>query len=180
MVPYRLSLSFFCFLLLLLSSCFGGGVDKKGSVSGYKSGVVVTEGGSFRVGPLPSDWVRRPFGYKAILFVHRTKRSSIGVDAFCKRSFDDAPLEVLTRQLFYDLTDQHTLAQREVQLDGRQALRTTLSGRLDGAPVMLDVVVLKMNECLFDFFYVSSPGQYADDVAQFESFTSGFKYVKGP
>ena len=166
--------------VLLMTSCFGGGVDKKGSVTGYGSGVVATEGGSFRVGPLQSDWVRRPFGYKAILLVHRGKKSSIGVDAFCKRSFDDAPLTGLTRQLFYDLTDQRTLMQKGVELDGRQALRTTLSGRLDGASVMLDVVVLKMNECLFDFFYVSSPGQYADDVAHFESFYGGFQYVKGP
>lgn len=171
---------FLLLLLISLSGCFGGGVDKRGSVIGYRKGVVKTEGGHFRVGILPSTWKRKKLSYRAILFTNKIHNSSIGVDAFCKGSFDDAPLNVLTNQLFYGMTDQKKPVQKDVVLDGREALRTTIKGKIDGADVVLDVVVLKMNECVFDFQYVSRPDDYKEGVSDFETFYGGFQYIKGP
>lgn len=168
------------FLVFFFFSCFGGGVEKRGSVKSYRNGLVMTEGGRFRVGPLPAEWKRTSFSYRAILFNHAEKNRTITVSAFCKGSFDDAPLQVLTNQLLYNVTGQKQRTRKSLMLDGREALRTVVAGRVDGALVMLDAVALKMNECVFDFVYVSQPEDYESGVSDFEGFYGGFKYLQGP
>lgn len=167
-------------LILIFSSCFGGGVDKRGSVIGYRNGVVQTEGGSFRIGGLPAGWIRKTFSYRAVLFVHESLNASISVNSFCKGSFDDGPLEALSRQIFYGVTEQKIRQKQKLRLDNRDALRTVLSGKVDGAPVMLDAVVLKMNECVFDLVYSSIPEDYAAGAGDFENVYEGFHYISGP
>lgn len=168
------------FLFFQALSCFGGGVDKRGSVTGYRNATVLTEGGSFRVGSLPSTWQKTPFSYRAILFTHWQAQASISVDAFCKGSADDGPLTLLARQLFYGLSNQRIHLQKKLRLDGREAVRSVVSGALDGADVTMDAVVLKMNECVFDFVYTSNPRDYKLGVHDFENFYEGFHYISGP
>ncbi|MBI2339130.1 MAG: hypothetical protein HYU99_02025 [Deltaproteobacteria bacterium] len=166
--------------VLVLFSCFGGGVEKRGSVKGYRNGAVITEGGSFRVGPLPETWRRKSFSYRAVLFEQSASGRTISISTFCKGSFDDAPLKILTNQLFYNITAQRRRFQKILNLDGREALRTAVAGKVDGAEIVLDTVVLKMNECVFDFVYVSKPESYPGGVSDFEGFYGGFKYIAGP
>lgn len=179
---FRILARFFWLWLMTiaLGSCFGGGIDRRGSVLSYRDGFVQTEGGGFRVGALPKDWIQKDFRYRALLFTHASLPLSLGVDAFCKGSFDDAPLRILTNQLFYGFTESQRLNQRTIVLEGREALRTLIKGKLDGAPVYLDVVVLKMNECVFDFFYIAKPDDYDRGLTHFEGFYQGFEYLKGP
>lgn len=164
----------------VLSSCFGGGVDKRGSVKSYKDGLVTTRGGLFKVGQLSNQWFEKPIGYKAILFKHRQHEASITVDAFCKGSFDDSPLHLLAQQLFYNLERFQIKSQKKFTLDDRQALRTIVDGKLDGAPVTIDSVVLKKNECVFDFVLTTTPEAHQKTNNDFENFFGQFQYVSGP
>lgn len=167
-------------LVGLLSHCFGGGIDKRGTVKGYRYGIVTTLGGSFRVGTLPSHWKRKSFRYRALLFAHNNLDASIEVQAFCKRAFDDGPLHLLTNQLHYGLTQERRIFQKKIRLDDREALRTVQRGQVDGSSIVLDSVVLKMNECVFDFVAVSVPEHYSRIKSDFEHFFNGFEYVSGP
>lgn len=172
--------SIFCTLALLaLIACFGH-VDKRGSVTGYRNGLVTTEGGAFRVGLLPADWRRAKFNYRAILFSHKNLQASITVDSFCKGAFDDAKLSILANQLFYGMTRQHKLLQESFRLEGREALRRAVTGDVDGQGVTLDAVVLKMNECVFDFTLVANPSHYTRARGDFENFFRAFDYLRGP
>ncbi len=166
------------FVFLMFSACFGS-VDKRGSVTGYSNGTVITEGGSFLIGQLPSTWVRKKFSYRALLF-QSPNGSSISVNSFCKGSFDDGPLPLLSRQLLYGLGNQKTHSQKTFKLDGRDAIRTVVDGAMDGAQVTVDAVTLKMNECIFDFVYTSTPHDYSAGVSDFEGLYKGFKYLHGP
>lgn len=169
----------FLILLFFLTSCFGG-VDKRGSVTSYRPGLVMTEGGSFKVGELSSDWQKKDLGYRAAIFGNEKLQASLGVDSFCKGSFNDAPLSLLAKQLTYGMTQVKKRKETNLRLENREALRSVTSGALDGAPIILDTVVLKMNECVFDFFYTSSPDDYANGVGEFEKFFKGFRYLRGP
>lgn len=166
-------------LFLLAASCFGG-VDKRGSVKDYHNGLVITEGGEFKIGNLPAAWKRKAFDYRAVLFTHSKINASISVDSFCKGSFDDSSLETLAGQLFYNLSNIKKNSQSKLTLNGREALLVSVSGSLDGAPVRMDAVVLKMNECVFDFAYVAIPQDYAAGLKDFEKLYKGFRYVRGP
>ena len=184
-MPKPISIRKFFYLLLFVPSlivagCFGGGVDKSGSVTGYRNGIVLTQGGKFQIGLLPPYWKVIPLSYRAILFSHSSLGSSISVDAFCKGSFDDAPLNLLSHQLFYGLGAFKNIRQEKLMLDEREALRAVVSGTMDGVPVILDSVVLKMNECVFDFVYTAFPKNYSNGVRDFEGLYKGFKYITGP
>lgn len=166
-------------LLLFIPACFGG-VDKRGSVTSYRPGLVITEGGSFKVGELSSDWHKKDLGYRAAIFGNEQLQASLGVDSFCKGSFNDAPLAILAKQLSYGMTSIQKRQETTLRLQNREALRSITQGSLDGAPIILDAVVLKMNECVFDFFYTSAPEDYDNGVGEFEKFFKGFRYLSGP
>lgn len=165
--------------LLFFNACFGH-VDKRGSVTGIQGNTVFTEGGRFRIGPLSPAWVQKDLKYRAVVFTHTAYSSSIALDAFCKGAYDDIKLSLLTNQLFSCITNQKRLSQKTVHLDNREAQRTVLEGKVDGAPIVTDVVVLKKNECVFDFSLSSVPGDYEKVRSDFEKFYQGFHYLEGP
>lgn len=59
---------------------------------------------------------------------------------------------------------------------GREALRTTLTASLDGVPVQMEVVVLKKNGCLFDFWYMAPQRVFSSHLTDFERFLGGFAF----
>jgi hypothetical protein len=164
------------FLFLSLTHCFGG-VDKTGKVRSYVPGTVRTEKGFYNVGLLPESWQQdRLSPYRMIVFYNGGFKSSIETDAFCDDAFDDASLKVLTTHLHFDLVDRKIQKEKDLMLDNRGALRTVASGKVDGVPIVLDTVVLKKDNCLFDFVLVAQPDRYSGAVHDFETFFGGFRY----
>src|SRR4030095_4055785 len=174
--PLKLKILPALLILSLLPACFGG-VDKTGKVKSYAPGVVHTEKGFYNVGPLSESWkLERIPPYKMINFYSAEFKSSIETDAFCDDAFDDASLQVLTTHLHFDLTDRKIKSEKEFMLDNRGALRTVALGKVDGVEIVLDSVVLKKNNCLFDFVLVGDPAHHGKAAVDFENFFGGFKY----
>lgn len=168
---------FFLFLLIQ-TNCFGG-IDKSGSVTGYYNGVVRTRGGSFGIGKLPSHWKREKIKYRAVLFLNEADQASVTIDSWCKGAFDDGPLEGLSEDLLKGMDRHKIIKQQKRMLGGRAALHTEATGVLDGRQVFFSGVVLKKNECVFDFVYVSFPDKgssYQDYLGMVE----GFYFIEGP
>ena len=63
-----------------------------------------------------------------------------------------------------------------MELSGRGALRQTVEGSLDGVPVVLDLVVVRKDGCVFDFYSVSPPGADPRVATDFEAFFGEFSY----
>ena len=170
---YILSLSIF------LSGCFGANIYKKGSVNGYKDGVVLTHGGSFRVGQLASYWRERPINYRAVFFQNQNDASTITIDSWCKYAVDDSELDVLALQINRRLSDFKLIKQHFLPLAGREAIYSEVSGKMDGVQVYMSSYILKMNECVFDFIYV---GYQADSPSHddFNQMVRQFEFIKGP
>lgn len=83
--------------------------------------------------------------------------SVIQVNSSCDPSLD-IPLEALTNHLMIGFTERALLDQERVPMAGREALRTHVRAKLDGVPRELLLVVLKKNECVYDFALVAPPG----------------------
>lgn len=158
-----------------LFACFGG-VKKTGKVTGYKPGVVLTKKGSYRVGVLPQDWSQINLGVATITFRNEKLNSSISTDAYCDQAYDDSSLSSLTKHLFPGLQKIEIQKETLLQLDGREALRTSLQAVFDGIPVRVETVVVKKNWCLFDFYLVSTPENLNSALPDFEHFFQGFSY----
>lgn len=153
--------------LLFLSACAGASFD--GQV--YRDQDV-----AFRVGALGAGWERFRISEAALAFRHGSS-GTIVANAMCK-DIDDVPLDVLTNQALFGVNERHELGRSDVTLDGRAARRTQVTGTMDGVPVALDLVVMKKNNCVFDFQLVSSPADFAARQTDFVRFISGFANLK--
>jgi hypothetical protein len=85
---------------------------------------------------------------------------------------DDVPLASLTQHLFLQFTERQQQSQQELIIDGRAALRTELTGKLDGVPKQFLVYVMKKDGCVYDFWRISEAN--SGDPAPFEGFVRGF------
>lgn len=162
-------------IILTLTGCLGQ--RKAGGVTGFRNWrVYVKDAGSYSVGNLPSSWRRMRLSVRAVAFHNKKVRATISTDAFCKKDFEDIPLNLLTSNLFAGIEQKKIVYQENFYLDGRGAQRTVATGFTDGMPVKLDAVVVKKNNCSFDFVCISPPENYLDAVGDFERFFYGFHY----
>lgn len=141
----------------------------RGTLAGdtYRNGPV-----AFRIGRLPAEWQRVQVGDGHLAFHHR-HGGAIMANASCDRRLD-LSLELLTGQLLYGIEARRQTARSRLALDGRMALRTQMSGTLDGVPIALDLVVLKKDGCTYDLALAASPRDFGRRQADFEHFFRAF------
>lgn len=151
-------------------------MDNRGTITGIRGQTVLTKGGAFRVGTLSPEWKQTRFDYKALVFTHERTGATISVDSFCKGSFDDATLPVLSNDLFYGMTEQSHPLRQSFMLAGREALKTTLTGKMDGVRVAITAVVTKHDECVYDFVLASEPTVAGSLKSDFDHFVGGLEF----
>jgi hypothetical protein len=155
--------------LLALSACspsaLSGNVFRHGNVA-------------FEVGPIPDDWRKldetgSDSELASFAFRDDKARVTVGGTGRCGRDGDDVPLRALTQHLTLGFTERTGEAEQKLSLDGREALRTELQAKLDGVTKFLVFVVIKKDECVYDFWRVAdSPDRDARD---FDRFVGGFR-----
>jgi hypothetical protein len=129
---------------------------------------------SYSVGELPGHWQRVFVKDSDLTFSEAGTGRAVSINSTCE-GHDDPPLPVLTRHLLMGFTDRQEQAQRTVVLDGREALRSRYTAKLDGVPVELELVVLKKDGCVFDFTYVAPPGEVEPRLSDFDTLLAGFR-----
>lgn len=127
----------------------------------------------YRVGELPEHWRRVYLEDTDLAFSEEGTGRALSINSTCE-GHDDPPLPVLTRHLLMGFTEREEHAQHTLVLDGREALRSRYTARLDGVPVELELVVLKKDGCVFDFTYVAPPGEAEARRADFDALLAGF------
>lgn len=166
-------------LMMFLNACsFFAGEKHLGKVKSYdaKKDIVTTDSGTYSVGDLNNKWHRKHFIGGAISFTHQDYRASINTHSYCSGTMSDVDLKYLIKDYYYGLKNITRIKQHEFVLDGREAIRAVFSGNMDGMAGMVDVVAIKKNECLFEFYLVGPGENYQDLVADFETFFQGFKF----
>ncbi len=156
-------------LLALLSLPVAGGCRRVR----FEDEVLYKSAVRYRVGELPERWHRVYLEGNDLAFSEADTGRALSINAMCE-GHDDPPLPVLTRHLLMGFTEREEHAQRLIRMDGREALRSRYTAKLDGVPVELELVVLKKDGCVFDFTYVAPPGQAEARMADFEGLLAGF------
>jgi hypothetical protein len=134
---------------------------------------------SFRIGPIPGSWRSLEVDGDDALAVRDPETGTlITVSARCGRDGDDVPLEALTKHLFIQFTERELVSQQKVELDGREALRSELTAKLDGVKRRFRVYVLKKDGCVYDFSEIASAAANATSDRVFEDVVRGFSTVK--
>jgi hypothetical protein len=135
---------------------------------------------AFRVGEVPAAWRlldSEVTEAELASFAFRDDQdlATIGVAGRCGRDGDDVPLRALTQHLVLGFTDRAIQTEEELQLDGRQALRTEMSASLDGVPKYLVFVVVKKDGCVYDFWRVADRPMQSES---FDRFVAGFRTLR--
>jgi hypothetical protein len=109
----------------------------------------------------------------AAVALHHKDGGSVSASVRCDAADDNASLDVLTRHLVLALEDRKEHERTRTVIDGREALRTRMSARMDGVPVELDLVVLHKDGCVVDAALVSDPDQLTAREPDFDRFLRG-------
>lgn len=163
-------------LALALAGCAHapkGHVEARGDVDRVCAGDVC-----YRVGALGGGWRLVHQEGAAVGYYSEAVGGVIEANATCRDDAEAAPLSTLTRHLLIGYTDRRIEEQRTLSLDGREALRTRVSAKLDGVPMTLDLLVLKRNGCIFDLSYAAPPDAFARGAGDFTRFVDGFADVR--
>jgi hypothetical protein len=138
-----------------------------------RDGVVVTPDTRYRIGPVPKDWYQVNLKDSDFSWVTSPAEYAFWVNSVCK-DYQDVPLVALNRQLLIGFTDVQKLEQKTETLDGREALYSHYRADMDGVARELGLLVVKKDECVYDFAYVARVGHYADRFGQFQALYMGF------
>jgi hypothetical protein len=133
---------------------------------------VVVTGKGYRVVP-PPGWV--PVDGRADLTLrHPTQQAGLMAHATCEGKAPQRALPVLARHLRFGLRDVRELDEAAVQVAGQPAVRSRFLARLDGVPVAVGAVTLRVRSCVYDLVVVASPDQLETVAEDFERFAGSF------
>jgi hypothetical protein len=124
----------------------------------------------------PADgkgWKRVDFADNDLAWLADNTGHVIAVNSTCS-DHEDPSLDVLTKHLVMGFSDRDWVSQEPFALDGRDALRSKVTAKLDGIPMTLELVVTKKNGCVHDFEYISPLGHEAEHQAEFDALVAGF------
>jgi hypothetical protein len=77
-------------------------------------------------------------------------------------------------------TERAVIEEEVVPMDGREALRTHFTAKLDGVPRDILLQILKKDDCVYDFGLITPAGASFDDaLADFDGVLAGFTTMTG-
>jgi hypothetical protein len=142
-------------------------------------GVYRDEQVAFKIGEVPAGWRAVKVDAASLAYRDDAHRASALVNGRCGRKSDDTPLAALTNHLVMGTTAREIASEETIPFDGREALHTRMSARLDGVPRAYDLYVLKKDGCVYDFAYVAEPETFEAGVPGFERFVASFHTLDG-
>jgi hypothetical protein len=143
----------------------------------FEGNVFHGEGFAFRVPPPPPAWERIDVSHGSLAFRDKANGATVAVNGRCGRDAGDVPLGALTQHLFLMFTDRTIVKEEVVPFDGREAMHTVLTAKLDGVPKQFEVWVMKKDGCVYDIYYIAPPERYPLGQAAFDRFARGFATV---
>ncbi|TPV95609.1 MAG: hypothetical protein B7733_09180 [Myxococcales bacterium FL481] len=175
----RLARTFITGLLLGFGGCLlacggwdGGGLYKaRGSWRGRKDPYDAT----YRVGLPGNAWRPHKQRGSQVAWERRDGAGLIAARAQCQEH-GDRSLDHFLDDLRLDFGAWREEPRQRSMFVGRESLRTRLTASLDGVPVQMEVVVLKKNGCLFDFWYMAPQRVFARYLPDFDRFLGGFSF----
>ena len=155
---------------LLATALFATGC----SASHIESGVFYSPKG-YQVSLPRQGWRVQPGGAAELELQRRDPAGGMLADATCDDKTAGRPLTVLSRHLTFGLTERVVEDGGTFTLAGRPAQRAVVRGRIDGAQVGVEAVVIKGDRCVYDFLYVAPAAAFETGRGDFRAFVESFK-----
>jgi hypothetical protein len=133
------------------------------------------EGFTFAIAEPPASWRRIEVGHASLAFEDATSGVDVLVNGRCDRDGEDVPLRSLVQHLFIQFTDRSPIDERIEPFDGREAMRASLTAKLDGVPRRFVAWVLKKDGCVYDVLLVAPPDASEGTIGAFDAWTRSFR-----
>ena len=151
------------------------------SASRIENGVFYSPKG-YQVSLPRQGWAVKPGGAAELELQRQDPAGGMLADATCDDKTAGRPLTVLSRHLTFGLTERVV---ENVGKDGgenggtftvagRPAQRAVVRGRIDGAQVGVEAVVIKGERCVYDFLYVAPVATFETGRGDFRAFVESF------
>jgi hypothetical protein len=88
---------------------------------------------------------------------------------------NDPGLDNIVQGALSGLTDLRYDKKESPTLDNREARRVLVSGKVDGVPSQIDLVVFKRDSCIYILSFVGVQKSFGQDQGQFDKFVEGFR-----
>ncbi len=147
------------------------------ATTGLEAGVYRGDGFAVRVPPRPNGWELIDVNDVALAFRDAPSAGTILLNGRCDKDGDDVPLASLTQHLFMRFTEREVTREETVPFDGREALHTVMTAKLDGVPRSFSVWVVKKDGCVFDLVYFADPDRFASGGARFDAFATQLRVL---
>jgi hypothetical protein len=119
---------------------------------------------------LPAGWSVKRSGAADLELQRAAPPGGLLVDATCEGKEVQRPLDILTRHLTFGLKERVVEESGPLIVGGRPAQRAVLRGSLDGTPVEVEAIVVKGDQCVYDFLYVAPPEAFESGREDFRAF----------
>lgn len=172
----RLGALWFSLIVLSLTGCIFAPSRGPRILSYRHDTVFLTDHRTFTVGALPAPWKRYRTRASGLTFRHGVTGAMLTLHTGCGGSFEDTTLKNLMGGLFGGIPLDREIGDQTFQLDGREAYRSATLRRIDGVPVYCEAVVVKKNNCSFDFILTAPEGAAASVRGAFNGFVQGFHF----
>ncbi len=146
---------------------------------GVQAMEIAAEGARFNVGPLPFGWKRLivPTNQAKAAFSHVVNNQAIMINVVYAPN-RGADLRALRNHLLFDVTSRTIEKEEFLEIDNREALWTEVSGRLDGARVKMALLVIRIDEWVYDMAYVAVPENFDRNLDDFKKFIHTFHHQR--
>ena len=165
-------LAIWLFLSLTAMGCATTGTLQNGVYRGEQT--------SYRVGPVSEGWTAVTVDRQNDLAWHNeAKEAVMHIDSDCDPGLD-IPLTALRSHLMIGFTEREVVHEELVPMDGREALRTHFTAKLDGVPRDILLQILKKDNCVYDFGLITPPGpSFEEALADFDRLLGPFTTTTG-
>jgi hypothetical protein len=140
---------------------------------------VAAEGARFTIGPLPAGWKRLKLTTNAakVAYQHAVNHQAIMVNVIYAPN-RAAGLRALRNHLLFDITSRTILEEQFLEVDNREALWSTVDGRLDGARIKMALLVVRIDDWVYDLVYVAVPETFDLNLEEFKQFIKTFHHQR--
>jgi hypothetical protein len=135
---------------------------------------------SYRIGPVGPKWTRVTVNQQNDLAWHNEAEGGVmHADSDCDPGLD-IPLTALRSHLMIGFSEREVIEEEVIPMDGREALRTHFTAKLDGVPRDILLQILKKDDCVYDFGLITPPGPTFDEaLVDFDAMLAGFTTMTG-
>jgi hypothetical protein len=100
--------------------------------------------------------------------------NSISFVTECTKGIDPS-LENIHAGIIKGVNDAEIVSKDKISYNGREGLRSVVTGKVDGVASKLDFLIFKKNGCIFVLSYVALATSFEQNAGDFQKFINGFK-----